>query len=128
MKVKIRKGDTVQIISGRLEDKGKKGEVIKVLPEDKNFEIIGFVGIAKKFNEICRLAAQNSADDVVTFDQDSLPNDGFVSGSSKEVLQVFQTGCWWVKKIHLINREHSVTSARMLLSSGILLKIAAWDE
>jgi len=31
MKVKIRKGDTVEIISGRLEDKGKRGEVINVL-------------------------------------------------------------------------------------------------
>lgn len=30
---KIRKGDTVEIISGRDEDKGKRGEVIKVLPE-----------------------------------------------------------------------------------------------
>jgi large subunit ribosomal protein L24 len=33
VKVKIRKGDTVEIISGRLEDKGKRGHVIKVLPE-----------------------------------------------------------------------------------------------
>ena len=31
MNVKIRKGDTVEIISGRLEDKGKRGEVINVL-------------------------------------------------------------------------------------------------
>ena len=31
MRMKIRKGDTVQIISGRLEDKGKRGEVINVL-------------------------------------------------------------------------------------------------
>ncbi len=31
MRVKIRKGDTVEIISGRLEDKGKRGEVINVL-------------------------------------------------------------------------------------------------
>ncbi len=30
MKVKIRKGDTVEVISGRLEDKGKRGEVINV--------------------------------------------------------------------------------------------------
>jgi large subunit ribosomal protein L24 len=30
MKVKIRKGDTVEIISGDLEDKGKRGEVINV--------------------------------------------------------------------------------------------------
>ena len=32
MKTKIRKGDQVVVISGREEDKGKKGEVIKVLP------------------------------------------------------------------------------------------------
>jgi large subunit ribosomal protein L24 len=31
MKVKIRKGDTVEVISGRLEDKGKRGEVINVM-------------------------------------------------------------------------------------------------
>ena len=31
MRAKIRKGDTVEIISGRLEDKGKRGEVINVL-------------------------------------------------------------------------------------------------
>ena len=30
MKMKIRKGDTVEIISGRSEDKGKRGEVIRV--------------------------------------------------------------------------------------------------
>jgi len=34
MRVKIRKGDTVEIISGRLEDKGKRGEVINVLPDE----------------------------------------------------------------------------------------------
>ena len=33
MKVKIRKGDTVEVISGKLEDKGKRGEVIDVLPK-----------------------------------------------------------------------------------------------
>jgi len=33
MRLKIRKGDTVEIISGRLEDKGKRGEVINVFPE-----------------------------------------------------------------------------------------------
>ena len=31
MRAKIRKGDTVEIIGGRLEDKGKRGEVINVL-------------------------------------------------------------------------------------------------
>ncbi|HMN12713.1 MAG TPA: 50S ribosomal protein L24 [Bellilinea sp.] len=33
MNYKIRKGDTVEVISGRMEDKGKRGEVIKVLPK-----------------------------------------------------------------------------------------------
>jgi large subunit ribosomal protein L24 len=33
MKVKIRKGDNVEVISGKLEDQGKRGEVIKVLPD-----------------------------------------------------------------------------------------------
>lgn len=32
MKEKIRNGDTVEVISGRSEDKGKRGDVIKVLP------------------------------------------------------------------------------------------------
>lgn len=35
MKVKIRKGDTVEVISGRLEDKGKRGEVVNVLLDDR---------------------------------------------------------------------------------------------
>lgn len=47
MKVKIRKGDTVEIISGRLEDKGKRGQVIKVLPEERRVVVQG-VNIRKK--------------------------------------------------------------------------------
>lgn len=35
MRVKIRKGDTVEVISGRSEDKGKRSEVIKVLPDEQ---------------------------------------------------------------------------------------------
>ena len=41
MRVKIRKGDTVEIISGRLEDKGKRGEVINVLTEDGRVVVQG---------------------------------------------------------------------------------------
>jgi large subunit ribosomal protein L24 len=41
MKVKIRKGDTVEIISGRLEDKGKRGEVIVVHPETSRVVVQG---------------------------------------------------------------------------------------
>jgi large subunit ribosomal protein L24 len=41
MKVKIRKGDTVELISGKIEEKGKRGEVIKVLPEERRLVIQG---------------------------------------------------------------------------------------
>ena len=47
MKVKIRKGDTVEVISGRLEDKGKRGEVIRVLPKENRVVVQG-VNLRKK--------------------------------------------------------------------------------
>ncbi|ABQ27225.1 glycosyltransferase family 2 protein [Geotalea uraniireducens] len=125
--------------------------------QGSNFEIIGCgenVGIAKALNEICRLAAQNLADYVVTFDQDSLPGDVFVNGlhdfivtlsdsnknvaavgpvfvderGSTEVLPVFQAGCWWVKKIDPLSGNHAAINASMLITSGMLLKISAWEK
>lgn len=47
MKVKIRKGDTVEVISGHEIDKGKRGEVIKVLPDEGKLVIAG-VNVRKK--------------------------------------------------------------------------------
>jgi large subunit ribosomal protein L24 len=47
VKVKIRKGDTVEVISGRFVDKGKRGEVIKVLPDERRVVVQG-VNIRKK--------------------------------------------------------------------------------
>ncbi len=41
MKLKIRKGDLVEVISGRLEDKGKRGEVIRVMPDDRRLVVQG---------------------------------------------------------------------------------------
>jgi len=41
MNLKIHKGDTVEVISGRLEDKGKRGEVIRVLPKDQRVVVQG---------------------------------------------------------------------------------------
>ena len=41
MKVKIRKGDTVQVISGRLEGKGKRGEVINVILDTRRVIVQG---------------------------------------------------------------------------------------
>ena len=47
MKVKIRKGDTVEVISGRFEDRGKRGEVIHVSPEEGRVTVQG-VNMRKK--------------------------------------------------------------------------------
>lgn len=47
MRVKIRKGDTVEIISGRLEDKGKRGTVIRVIPDTQRLVVQG-VNLRKK--------------------------------------------------------------------------------
>jgi len=41
MKIKIKKGDTVEVISGRSEDKGKRGEVIRVFPEENRVVVQG---------------------------------------------------------------------------------------
>lgn len=41
MKLKIKKGDTVEVINGRSEDKGKRGEVIWVLPEENRVVVQG---------------------------------------------------------------------------------------
>jgi large subunit ribosomal protein L24 len=41
MNLKIHKGDQVEIISGRDEDKGKRGEIIKVVPEAETVTVQG---------------------------------------------------------------------------------------
>ena len=47
MKFKIRKGDTVEVISGRAADKGEKGEVLKVYREKQRVTVQG-INIRKK--------------------------------------------------------------------------------
>ena len=47
MKFKIRKGDIVEVISGRKADKGQQGEVIKVYREKRRLTVQG-INIRKK--------------------------------------------------------------------------------
>jgi len=47
VKVKIKKGDTVEVISGRYDDKGRRGEVIKMLPKNGRVTVQG-VSMRKK--------------------------------------------------------------------------------
>ena len=41
MRAKIKKGDTVEVISGKLEDMGKRGEVIKVFVDERRVTVQG---------------------------------------------------------------------------------------
>ncbi len=61
IKLKIKKGDNVKIIAG--DDKGKIGEVIKVLPNKR-----------KVFVKDCKVAKKT-----VKPDKDKNPNGGFVN-------------------------------------------------
>ena len=49
VKMKIRKGDTVEIINGKSEEKGKRGEVLRVIPDRSRIVVQG-VNIRKKHN------------------------------------------------------------------------------
>ena len=40
-KMKIKRGDTVQVITGSREDKGKRGEVIKVMSTESRIVVQG---------------------------------------------------------------------------------------
>jgi len=65
--VKIRKGDTVEVISGRLEDKGKRGEVIKVLPEDRRVVVQG-VNMRKKHQREVRTQGRSLTPGIIEFE------------------------------------------------------------
>jgi large subunit ribosomal protein L24 len=59
MKVKIRKGDTVEVISGRLEDKGKQGQVINVLLDQRRVVVQGVNVRTKHQKQIQTQAGRN---------------------------------------------------------------------
>ena len=120
---------------------------LKDLFHATNHKILGCadnVGIAKALNEICHLALDAGADYVVTFDQDSAPGRDFVCelygsmGSAseveciaavgplffdvrgnKEVLPVFQSTSWWIKKINPLEVWPGNISASLLITSAL---------
>ena len=67
MKVKIRKGDTVEIISGNLEDKGKRGEVIKVLP-DRDRIVVQGINISKKHQRQVQTKGRTLSPGIIEFE------------------------------------------------------------
>ena len=59
MRVKIKKGDTVEVISGRLEDKGKRGEVINVFIDDRRVVVVGVNVRTKHQKQVQTQAGRN---------------------------------------------------------------------
>lgn len=59
MKVKIRKGDTVEVISGRIEDKGKRGQVINVLLDERRVVVQGINIRTKHQKQVQTSAGRN---------------------------------------------------------------------
>jgi large subunit ribosomal protein L24 len=52
MKLKIKKGDTVEVINGRSGDKGQRGEVIKVLPDENRVVVQGVNQMTKHQRQV----------------------------------------------------------------------------
>ena len=67
MKLKIRKGDTVEIISGRQEDKGKRGEVIRVIPDERRVVVQG-VNLRKKHQRQVQTQGRTLSPGIIEFE------------------------------------------------------------
>ncbi len=67
MKAKIKKGDTVEVISGYFLDKGKRGEVIKVIPDEKKVVVQG-VNIRKKHQKQVQTKGRTMNPGIIEFE------------------------------------------------------------
>jgi len=67
MKVKICKGDQVVVVNGRSEDKGKRGEVIKVQP-DENRVVVQGVNLRAKHQKQVQSQGRNVNPGIVRFE------------------------------------------------------------
>lgn len=67
MKIKIKKGDTVEIITGREQDRGKQGEVLKVLPK-KNRLMVEGLNMRKKHQRQVQAEGRNVDVGIIEFE------------------------------------------------------------
>lgn len=67
MKVRIRKGDKVEVISGKEEYKGSRGQVIKVLPDTQQVVVQG-INIRKKHQRPVQSQGRNITPGIVEFE------------------------------------------------------------
>jgi large subunit ribosomal protein L24 len=64
---KIRKGDTVVVISGREQDRGRRGEVIKVLP-DKDRVVIQGINMRHKHQRQTQSQGRTVSPGIIEFE------------------------------------------------------------
>ncbi len=89
MNVKIRKGDTVEIISGREADKGKRGQVINVLIAQRRVVVQGVNIRTKHEKQIQTQAGRNVNPGRVQFEGSvDISNVMLVCPSCKETTRV----------------------------------------
>ena len=67
MRVKIRKDDTVEVISGREADKGRRGKVIKVMPEEGKVVIAG-INVRKKHQKQVQAQGRTLKPGIIEFE------------------------------------------------------------
>jgi large subunit ribosomal protein L24 len=67
MKVKIRKDDTVEVISGREAEKGKRGKVIKVMPDEGKIVIAG-INVRKKHQKQVQAQGRTLKPGIIEFE------------------------------------------------------------
>jgi large subunit ribosomal protein L24 len=89
MNVKIRKGDTVEVISGRDEDKGKRGEVINVLLNDRRVVVQGVNIRTKHQKQVQTQAGRNMNPGRIQFEGAiDISNVMLVCPACKEITRV----------------------------------------
>jgi len=67
VRVKIRKGDTVEVVNGKDVDRGKRGEVIKVLPDEGRVVVQG-VNIRKKHQKQVQTQGRTMNPGIIEFE------------------------------------------------------------
>lgn len=66
-KLKIKKGDTVEVISGKEIDKGRRGEVIRVIPKDHRVVVQG-INMRKKHQSQVQTQGRSISPGIIEFE------------------------------------------------------------
>ena len=67
MKMKIKKGDTIEVINGREIDKGRRGEVIRVMPKNDRVVVQG-VNMRKKHQRQVQTQGRTISPGIIEFE------------------------------------------------------------